>query len=375
MNIAVIGGVPQSLTNFRGDLIYSLQNLGHNVYALAGGEDPQFTDELENNGVKFVSYPIKRTRLNPFADLHTLIFLRRWFIKNNIDFVFSYTAKPIIWGGIAARFAGVKYFHAMVTGLGRQFDSENFKQKLVSFVVKNLYRISLTHASTVTFQNVDDLDFFVDNHLTSNSKTHRVNGSGVDLRKYSSTNTPTDPFVFLTVGRLLASKGFREFVGAADIVSKKYPNAHFRIVGMQEQGSDAIPQDEIESWNKRPYINYVGQTKDTISELASCSVFVLATYLREGVPRTILEAMASGRAVITTNTVGCRDAVAHSVNGLLFEPKDTTALADAMIFLIEHPDTLQSMASNASRLAEEKYDVNKVNSHMLSIMGLQPSRD
>lgn len=370
MNIAVIGGVPQSLTTFRGELIKEIKNKGHNVCALAGGEEPHVTALLDSFGVKFVSYPIERTKLNPFSDLATLWFLYRWFKDNKIDMVFSYTAKPIIWGGLARRMAGVKYFHAMVTGLGRQFSFDSGKERLLSSFIARLYQLALVNADSVIFQNRDDQQFFIDQGITPETLTHRVNGSGVDLKHYTCSPLPDGPITFIAIGRLLAEKGFREYVQAAIEVSESYPEARFQIVGMKDNGKNAITERELETWSAHPNIEFLGKVDDSAISLSRCHVFVLATYLREGVPRTILEALAIGRPVITTDSVGCRDAITHGENGLLVEPRSVEELTTAMIELIANPQCLKKMAHNARRTAEERYDVVKVNAHMLQIMDL-----
>lgn len=371
MKVAVIGGVPQSLTTFRGELIKNIVELGHEVYGLAGGEEKRFTDALAENGVRFISYPIKRNKLNPLSDLATLWFLYRWLSKNKIDFVFSYTAKPIIWGGMATRLAGVPHFHAMITGLGRQFNYATFRNRTVSAIIETLYRHSLKNANSVIFQNADDQQFFIEKNIVPAAATHRVNGSGVDLNQYPQSDVSQETMIFLTAGRLLAEKGFREYTHAASIVNKKYPKVRFQIVGMREHGPSAIKQEEIDEWASRDYFEYLGQVDNTISALSRCSVFVLASYLREGVPRTILEALSIGRPVITTDTVGCRDAVTHNDNGLLVPPRNAQALAEAMLFIIKHPTAHIRMAKRARAVAEERYDVTKVNEHMLKIMRLK----
>jgi len=370
MKIAVIGGVPQSLVGFRGELIKAMCELGHEVYGLAGGEEQRFTDALAKNGVQFVSYPIKRVGLNPFFDLSTFVFLYQWLRTNEIDCVFSYTAKPIIWGGLATRLARVKYFHAMVTGLGRQFKYSTYRDRKISGLIGRLYHHALKGADSVIFQNVDDQQFFIDNKIVPAILTHRVNGSGVDLKQYTFSETPQKPMVFLTVGRLLAEKGFREYTAAASLVNKKYPDVKFQIAGIRENGPGAITSEEIEAWSSLNYIDYLGQVDNAIEVLTNCSVFVLATYLREGLPRTILEALSIGRPVITTDTVGCRDAVTHNDNGLLVPSRNVEALADAMLQMIENPKTHARMGKRARAIGEERYDVNKVNEQMLKIMQL-----
>ena len=370
MKIAVIGGVPQSLVGFRGELIKAMRELGHEVYGLAGGEEQRFTDALAKNGVQFVSYPIKRVGLNPFFDLSTLFFLYRWLRKNKIDCVFSYTAKPIIWGGLATRLAGVKHFHAMVTGLGRQFNYGTFRERKVSALIERLYHHALKRADSVIFQNADDQQFFIDKKIVPATLTNRVNGSGVDLKQYAFSEAPQNPMVFLTVGRLLVEKGFREYTAAASLVYKKHPDVKFQIVGIRENGPGAIPSAEIEAWSSQENIDYLGQVDNAVAVLSNCSVFVLATYLREGLPRTILEAMSVGRPIITTGNVGCRDAVHHDDNGLLVPARNIEALAEAMIYIIENPTAHLRMAKRARILAEERYDVNKVNEQMLNIMKL-----
>ncbi len=370
MRIAVIGGHPQSLTSFRGELIREIASRGHQVYALAGEESKPTEEFLKEYGVEYVSYPIQRTQLNPFTDLTTLFFLYRFLKKNKIDLVFAYTAKPIIWGGMAARLTGVEHFHAMITGLGRQFIYKTQKDSLVSYLIAKLYKLSLSRASSVIFQNEDDRQFFSDRKIVDPDIMHVVNGSGVDLQKYRHVPLPAGPITFLSIGRLIAEKGFRDYVEAAKLVLAIHPNVRFQIVGMIEHGNSVISKIELDNWVSSGYIEFLGQKDNAIDVLKNCHFFVLASYLREGVPRTILEALATGRPVITTNTVGCRDAVTNGENGLITKAQNPSSLAEAMLRLIDDPNLAKQMAANARLTAEEKYDVKKVNNHMLKYMGL-----
>jgi glycosyltransferase involved in cell wall biosynthesis len=195
-----------------------------------------------------------------------------------------------------------------------------------------------------------------------------VNGSGVDVTAFAVAPLPTEPH-FLLIARLLGDKGVREYAQAAQRTREIYPQARFSLVGWLDENPDSISQAELDSWVREGTLNFLGRLSDVRPALASCSVFVLPSY-REGTPRTVLEAMAMGRAVITTDAPGCRETVVNGDNGFLVSVKSVAALTVAMTRFLDDPELAVRMGRRGRYLAEQKYDVHKVNAMMLKEMWL-----
>lgn len=370
MKIIAIGGVPRSLINFRGPLLKAMVALGHEVIACAPDAPEDVREKLADIGVEYCHVPIKRAGMNPVGDIATAFHLYRLFRRMRPDAVFAYTIKPVIWGCLAARAAGVPAPFAMITGLGYAFTKGGgLRQLAVGEIAARLYRSALAGACAVFFQNPDDLfEFKRRNLLRDGVRTVLVNGSGVDLGCFYQSPLPDTP-VFLLMARLIGDKGIREYREAARRVREKYPEARFLLAGGFDENPSAISKEEIRIWKDQGDIEYLGSLEDVRQAIAQSRVYVLPSY-REGTPRTVLEAMSSGRPVITTDAPGCRETVQDGVNGFLVPIKDVGALAEAMEKFIKQPDLAGRMGKESRRIAEEKYDVNKVNRVILDAMGL-----
>ena len=369
--IVMIGAFPESLLNFRGPLLKDLVAAGHQVITMAARTNLHtFIRQLSELGVEFRPYPIQRSGINPLRDLQTFLSLRLALREVKPDIVFSYTIKPIIWGGMASKWIPNCSFYALVTGLGYAFHPrDDFFQKLLMILVIRLYRSALSKASCVIFQNVDNRDFFLSKHIVNKEKCTVVNGSGVALDKFTVKPLPTKGIIFLTIGRLLGEKGFREYAKAAQIVKESYPEAVFRLVGPSDPSPDSIPDREVLEWNERGWVEYLGATNDVRPFIEDCHIYVLPSY-HEGMPRTVLEAMAMGRPILTTDVPGCRATVISHENGFLVPKCDPDALAERMIWFIEHRNEWERMGARSRAFAEEKFDVRSVNRDLLSIMRL-----
>ena len=374
IKIIVIGGLASSLVNFRGDLIRSFIENGHDVVAMSASTDDKLISEIESLGCKFIPIPIERNGLNPLSDFKLLISLWRLFRFEKPDVILSYTIKPVIWGGLAARLLGRVRFYGLITGLGFAFQRGGFKRNLIGSIATNLYRLALAKSSGVIFQNPDNQQVFIDSGIVHKEKTFRVFGSGVNVSRYENLPLSVGHPIFLTIARLLGEKGLREYAKAAEIVKSKYPNVRIQLVGPEDPSPDGIPLDEVLTWHNSGAIEYLGGTDDVRPYINNCHIFVLASY-HEGMPRTVLEAMSIGRPILTTNVEGCRETVVEGVNGYLVPKKNAEALAERMIWFIENQDKWQQMAIESRKMAEEKFDVHKVNDSLLEIMQLKGSNN
>lgn len=370
--IVVIAGLAESLIRFRGDLLDAMRANGHEVTAIAPDEDDSVRMRLAEKGVAYHVVPMARAGMNPLADLRYVLHLSRCLRKIKPDVVLAYTIKPVVYGLLAARLARVKRSYALITGLGYAFTDvdSNFSRKIVNRIASVLYRFGLRFADGLFFQNPDDRQLFVDQGLVkADLPIWIVNGSGVDTASFPVAPMPLQP-QFLFVGRLLRDKGINEYVEAALTLKPAFPQATFHIVGPLDSNPSGINAATVAGWEQEGIIRYHGSVNDVRPYLAECSVFVLPSY-REGTPRSVLEAMSSGRAIVTTDAPGCRETVQNGVNGMLVRPRDTADLAKAMASLADS-GLLRAQMGQASRtIAEEKYDVHRVNAFMLEKMQLQ----
>jgi glycosyltransferase involved in cell wall biosynthesis len=369
----VIGGLADSLINFRGPLLRRLVAEGHTVVACAPDASPELQRNLAALGVTYRHVPIQRAGMNPLRDVATLRALVAIYREIQPDLVLSYTIKPVIYGSLAARIANVPHVCSMVTGLGYSFGTATWKQRALNPVVRRLFRAALARNAVVFFQNPDDLALFVDQRLATARQAVLVNGSGVDLQHYATAPLPNVPS-FLLITRLLWEKGVGEYVEAARRLKARYPAASFRLLGPLDPNPAAISRAQLDAWCREGVIEYLGATSDVRPAIAAASVFVLPSAYREGTPRTLLEAMAMGRPVITTDAPGCRETVVRGENGFdngfLVPVKDSSALADAMESFLREPHRVPVMGARSREIAEEKYDVHLVNGVMVRAMGL-----
>ena len=360
----LIGTSPISLINFRKELIKSLIVNGHQVIVMVSKFTSTEVENIKNLGVEYIDYSVERNSLNPLADLKTLLNFIKVFTSENPDIVLAYTIKPVVWGGLASRLFKFN-FYALITGLGFAFQGDSFKRKFLTKLVVFLYKAALKKSKAVIFQNTDNRDVFVSKGIVELSKTHVVNGSGVDLEKYNVESLPRGGIKFLCLSRLLGEKGLREYAEAAKIVKNKFPDVEFNLIGPEDSSPDAILLNEVDTWSD--YINYKGSTDDVRPYIKDSHVYVLPSY-HEGLPRSTLEAMSMGRPVLTTNAVGCKETVEEGVNGFKVPVKSSEALAKKMIWFIENSDQIERMGIESREMAEDKFDVHKVNEEMLKIM-------
>lgn len=369
--ILVVGSLAYSLINFRGALLSEMMRRGHEVICCAAENSTDVAKALKSIGARYLPLDFKRNSINPLHDILLLLRLIVLLRRLRPDIVLTYTIKPVIYGSLACRLAGPMRTYSMITGLGYTFgEGLGLRQKVIGMIVRALYKAALANNAGVFFQNPDDLALFTSKGIFPDEhKACLINGSGVDTDHFRPVPLPGRPVVFLLIARLLKDKGIFEYVAAASIVKKRHPEAIFRLLGPFDFNPAAISKDQIHAWHESGVVEYLGATDDVRPHLAACSVYVLPSY-REGTPRTILEAMAMGRAVITTDAPGCRETVRDGVNGFLVPVKDATALANAMERFIDHPELIARMGDSGRKIAEAKYDVRKVNASILRYMHL-----
>lgn len=371
--VLILAGFAASLRNFRGPLIQALlaRNLEVHVAAPALLADTSTCTWLTERGVVVHDIPLERVGLNIIADLRTVRALTCLMRSIHPDHFIGYTIKPVIWGLIAANRTGVPIRTALITGLGFAFSSKSTSRRaFIRMIARKLYRFALRRASIVFFQNPDDREEFRRlGLLPATAKIEVVNGSGVDTEHFAVAQFPQGALCFLLIARLLGDKGIREYAEAASRLKGIYPNVEFHLVGGLDPSPNRIKESEIDSWAHDSHIIWHGQLADVRPAISSAHVYVLPSY-REGTPRSVLEAMAMGRPIITTDAPGCRETVEDGVNGFLVPVCDVESLENAMRKFIESPDMISEMGAQSRKIAEAKYDVRKVNAHMIEAMGL-----
>jgi glycosyltransferase involved in cell wall biosynthesis len=367
--VVIFGSYAPSLVNFRGSLIEAIANRGHDVLAIAPAIDLATAKALRGLGARTREVDVDNQSLNPLGIVRTVRGLARLLRDERPGVILSYTIKPVVIGAFAASAAGIPKIVSLITGAGYAFTGGSELKRLISRAAATaLYRMALRRSSAVVFQNADDERLFRDLGLVASSqKVDRVNGSGVDLDHFSTSPHPPRT-AFLMVSRLLGDKGIREFAAAAKRLKTQHPEVPIHLVGYLDSSPDSIAETELRAILDSGVI-FHGRLDDIRPAMEQCSVYVLPSY-REGTPRSVLEAMAMGRAIITTDAPGCRDTVNPSVNGVLVAPRDVESLYRAMLHFVETPGLDSRMGSQSRKIAESKYDVRKVNAALMRIMGL-----
>lgn len=375
--VALIGGFGDLVLAFRGPLIADLRAAGHDVTVSVPEPDPalrtRIAEGLAERGARWIVSPLDRTGTNPLRERAARRHFDRLFRDERFDAVLAYNPKPIYYAVPSARAAGVPTVAAMVTGLGFAFSRAGLRARILGTIARHLYRRALVDADVVFFQNPDDRAAFESGRLLrvvdGRPKVVMVPGSGVDTRHFSFAPVPEGPPIFLMIARLLKDKGVREFAEAAAIVRAERPEARFRLVGWIDTNPAAITQAELDAWVRSGAIEFAGRLADVRPELVACSAFVLPSY-REGTPKSALEALATGRAIVTTDAPGCRSTVAAGENGLLVPPGDAKALATACLRLCREPGSFSRFGLRSRALAETIFESRLVNRTVIEALGL-----
>jgi len=368
--ILLIASEAGSLVHFRGDLIKHLVKNKYEVYAAAPGIGKIVKQELIKLGVIPIVFSLQRTGLNPIKDLISIFQLKSIISKYQINMVFPYTIKPVIYGSIAARIARVPVV-SLITGLGFTFSASSNKAKFLQYITEIMYKVALRKNETIIFQNSDDIELFQKRKVIGiKQQVEIVNGSGVNLEKYPYrvNKNKTARIVFIIVARLIEEKGINLFIDAAEVLKEDFPNAEFHVIGTPGVSPSAIKLEKLEDLHTSNTIVYHGHKKNVPDFLFASDVFVLPTFYREGIPRSILEALSVGMPIITTNTPGCKETVLKGSNGLLIEPKNLDSLINAMRYFLENPSKIEEMGVNSRKLAEDKFNVDIINKRILNIL-------
>ncbi len=347
---------------FRRKLIAEAAARGCRVKAVCGS-DPAYDGKLRQAGIEQLTIPLVAGSTNPWRELQAFLALWRLFRRQRPDIVHNFTIKPVLYGGLAARLAGVPAVVSTVTGLGHVFVAKGWKASLLRRLVEIGYRVVFAPArARVIFQNSDDQAQFQRNRLVAKEKCLLIKGSGVDTAEFTPRPEAEGPPLVVLAARMLWDKGVGEFVEAAKQLREAGVEARFALVGDTDPQSPAaaVPKEQLAAWQASGAVEWWGYRDDMRAVLAQAHIACLPSYYGEGVPKFLIEAAASGRSIATTDWPGCREIVRHEENGLLVPVRDAAKLAQALRRLIEDPALRQRLGACGRRLAEGEFSDSQV---------------
>lgn len=369
MLIALIGNSAESMINFRGSLLRRLAARGHTVVAFAPNFDAETRSAVERLGATPRDFPLNRRGVHPAADLATIAALRRSLSELRPDATLCYFIKPAIYGTLAAALTGVPRRLVMLEGLGYGFAvATSFRQRVIGLIVPLLLRLALSSAHRVLVLNEEDRVALVEKTGIVSAKVVNMGGIGVELDQFAPAPVREQATTFAMAARLIEEKGVRDYVEVARRIRRDDQGIRFLLLGDVDDNPSSLTREQVAIWKDEGIIDWPGQVSDIQNWLKQADVFVLPSYYREGVPRSIQEAMALGRAIITTDHVGCRDTVEQGINGLLVRPKDVEALEGAMRVLIETPGLARRMGKQSRRIAAERFDAKKADCLVIALL-------
>ncbi|UOQ78708.1 glycosyltransferase family 4 protein [Hymenobacter sp. 5516J-16] len=365
MRVAVVINTSWNIWNFRRSLVKALQAAGHEVLAIAPPDD--YSARLETElGCRYVPILMENKGTNPVKDAQLTRRFYRIYRRERPDVVLHYTIKPNIYGTLAAKLAGIPSVNN-VSGLGTVFIVKNF----VSRVALGLYRFAFKFPKRVFFQNNDDRQLFLQHGLVEARITDVLPGSGIDTQRFrpAATFERHEPFTFLMIARVLYEKGVEEYFEAAQLVRAAHPTARIQLLGgIDESGGVGVKRAVFEQWLQAGHVEYLGTSDDVAAHIRQADCVVLPSY-REGTPKTLLEAAAMGKPIVTTDVPGCRETVVDGQNGLLCEVRNAADLAAKMRQVLELPNQeLEQMGKAGRQLAERKFDEQIVLDKYLTIV-------
>lgn len=366
--IVVLSSHTPSLFWFRLDMMKEFIKCGYEVYAVGNESEARWQNRFSEHGIAYREIFVNRNGVNPFSDLKTLKSIKRVLKDIKPDKMFTYQAKTVIYGGIAAKKLGIGEVYPLIAGIGSVFLKNNLKTKLIRSVLVKEYKIALGKCPVVFFQNRDDVKIFVDFHMVDEKKVVLIPGSGVNCEKFTPQQMP-ETFGFLCISRLIRDKGVYEYLEACREIKKKYPYVNCLLVGPYDTNPSALTPEEVQSYVDDGSIAFFGEQEDVRPYLNMCNVFVLPSY-REGTPKSNLEAMASGKAVITTDAPGCRETVTDGENGYLVPVGNIPELVEKMASFVENPELAAQMGKKGRIIAEQRFSSEIVIGLICEAMGV-----
>lgn len=367
LKILLFANTDWFLYNFRLPLAKDLVDAGHQVLLVSPGGD--YADRMSAEGFHHRQVRLSQKGTNPLREIQSIIEIIRLYKQEKPDVVHHFTIKPVLYGSLAAKLTSVLRIVNSITGLGYVFTSTALMAKILKCIVKTLYR-GLLKNTAVIFENTDDRKLFIDLKLVNSAQSAFIPGSGVDIKLFTPSDEPPEPVTVLLPARLLYSKGIVEYVNAARLLKKQGVTARFVLAGDIYPGNpDHIEQSMVDGWINEGVVEWMGWQSDMAQVLKSAHIVCLPSY-REGLPKALAEAAASGKPIVATDVPGCREIVRHGENGLLVPNKNVEALAEALKALIENPEIRKSMGEKSRKLAETQFSYFHVNRHTVQLYKL-----
>jgi glycosyltransferase involved in cell wall biosynthesis len=328
---------------------------------ILASEDTGRSQEIKDKGIQFINLPLSRSGTNPINEFKTLINFYKIYYKIKPDIIHHITLKPVIYGSIIAKLLNVKCIINAVSGLGYNFTEG--RKSMIAKIMLNLMKYGFNRKLSVIFQNKDDFKELSElNILSADNNIYFIKGSGVNLQEFYPTNLPSFEKIRIVLpSRMLLDKGVKEFHEAAIILKEKYfDKIQFVLAGMADEDNKAgLSSRILKQWDDLDYFKWVGHQKNIFEVYKNAHIVVLPSY-REGMPRTLIEACAMGRAIITTDAIGCKECVDEGLNGLKVPVKDSQSLANAIEFLVNSPNIIIEMGIASRAKAEKEFDINSV---------------
>ena len=325
-------------------------------------EDTGKSDKIREAGLKTIDLPINKAGTNLKDEIKTLFFLYKLFKREKPDIVHLVGLKTMLWGSLACRLAGVKAMVSAVCGLGVLFDEKHAQSFMTNAILKVLRITHHMKRLTVIFQNNDDKAIFLNAKIMKEEQCAFTNGSGINLKDYDYTLEPSEGLIkVIFTARMVEDKGTLVLIDAAKKLEKEYKGkVQFLLCGGLDTNPNGITKDMLLSQCDGEYIQWLGHRKDILDLLKQSHIMAFPSWYREGLPKSVIEAEAIGRPVVTTDSVGCRDTVVDGKNGFIIPIKDSEALAVALKKLMDDSDLRKTMGRNARAFAESKFDIKDV---------------
>lgn len=358
--------IPRFFVTHRLPLALAAQQAGYDVHVATSMYDEPNVERIRAAGLPFYPLPLRQHGTSPLHELEALRAIVRLYRQLQPDIVHQVTIKAVLYGGLAARLCGIPAVVNAISGLGYVFAADGAKVKLIRAGSLLAYRAALNHPNMRTiFQNPDDRDFFLRSRLLRPEQALLIKGSGVDVDVFHPQPEPEGHPIILFAGRLLWQKGVGEFVEAARRLQGR---ARFVIAGFGEVGNPlSVPPEKLDEWSRSGVIEWWGHRADMPAVFAQSHIVCLPSSYGEGIPKVLIEAAACGRAIITTDSPGCREVAHHGENGLLFPVGDVDALCAALLELIRDPARRQQMGAAGRRMAEAEFSLAHINAQTLAV--------
>ncbi|MDH3315316.1 MAG: glycosyltransferase family 4 protein [Gammaproteobacteria bacterium] len=341
------------------------QKAGFDVTVIT--RESQFGDDIRANGIRLIPLDLHRGKVSALRDMFTVFSLWRILHRERPDVIHNVALKPVILGTLAARMARVGSVVNALAGLGYAFTSSDWKARLLRFIARFAFRILFQSASVqVIVQNVVDEEIVRDLGISA-ERIKLIAGSGVDLASFRPSPEPNHPITVAIVSRMLRDKGVGELVDAARILRQGGYSVVVRLVGpVDPENPSSISESTLLAWNREGIVEWLGPTSDIAGVWANAHICVLPSY-REGLPKSLLEAAACGRPIITTDVPGCRDVVIHNQTGLLIPPRDSKALAEAIVRLAEDADLRARLGIAARSRVKSHFSIDEIVEQTLAV--------